>query len=232
MTEILRILSDHFQDSQDIVEFEFLSTEKRSYDAPIVAMSSSLKGFLPVPRNLNRISRWAESTNMSKGSILLSLSNIKGSELRGGGQAFAHHNKMRLIGSAPKESFQKVGKRLLSKSDRLVALSSKVKLVDKSVGNLIFLDFACKNDKTGRKNAITVIRQLGLRGVLVDSGRSFHFYSSAHFSFEDWARKMGEALLFSPITDGAWIAHQLIEGRSALRISKKAGGELTLVANI
>jgi hypothetical protein len=51
---------------------------------------------------------------------------------------------------------------------------------------------------------------------------------------ESLVRFLGKVLLFAPIVDRAWVAHQLIEGACALRISSRAGygGPPRLVAEL
>ncbi len=71
--------------------------------------------------------------------------------------------------------------------------------------------------------AARLLSHLGIHGYLFGSGRSFHFYGSALVSSERLTRFLGQALLLAPLVDERWIAHQLIEGSSALRVS--AGSE-------
>ncbi len=61
-------------------------------------------------------------------------------------------------------------------------------------------------------------------GFLLQSGESYHFYGKGLLDDRALVRFLGQALLLAPVIDRAWIAHQLIEGASALRISKKPSG--------
>jgi hypothetical protein len=76
---------------------------------------------------------------------------------------------------------------------------------------------------------------LGLRGLLFESGRSFHFYGADPVTLPDLVSILGRAQLLSPIVDSRWVSHQLIDGRCALRIStdsEKTPVPLTFVARI
>lgn len=232
MSKIVDILIDNFGKADGVSEFEFLRTEERSYSSPVEAMVSSIEGYLPIPKNLRRLSRLSSLTNISKGSLLLSLAHMRGLRLRSDGKAFGHHNRMQLAGKASADEFSQVALALLSNSRGIVAVSSRVRKIDGSIRHFLMLDFACRNDEVGQDYAISILRQLDVHGILINSGRSFHFYSDTHFPYDEWVSKMGHALLFAPLTDGAWIAHQLIEGRAALRISKKGQYELQHVLTI
>jgi hypothetical protein len=61
--------------------------------------------------------------------------------------------------------------------------------------------------------------QLGVPGYLLRSGRSYHFYGERLLDQSENYRFLGTALLLAPLVDQRWIAHQLIEGQGALRIS-------------
>ena len=232
MNEVLQALSTHFQSIEELQEIELLTTEQREYAAPAVAMVSAVDGFPPVPINLRRLERFADSTRFSKASLLLALANYRKLSLRGSAAAFGHHNKMRTAECVAIDKFAERAEWMIDNSREMLAVSSRFRSLDGEERNFLLIDFACKNDDVGRKSVTKVLEVLSLKGLLIDSGNSYHFYSEQHFAFVDWVKKMGEVLLFSPIVDGAWVAHQLIEGRSALRISAKGSKLLKLVSNI
>jgi hypothetical protein len=55
--------------------------------------------------------------------------------------------------------------------------------------------------------------------ILLRSGRSYHAWGTKTLPDSDYPAFLAKAMLYSPIIDRAYLAHQLIEGRSALRIS-------------
>lgn len=97
---------------------------------------------------------------------------------------------------------------------RIVSLTSRVRM---SVGSrhLPMLDFTT-SDLTLAMSAAEV---LGLHGVLVASGRSFHFFGDELLEDEGLRPFLARAQLLAPIVDDRWVSHQLIDGRCALRIS-------------
>lgn len=74
------------------------------------------------------------------------------------------------------------------------------------------------------------LAHLGLEhGYILDSGSSYHFIGIDIISYYDYMRLLYNAYLLSPITDGRWIAHQLIEESCNLRIGEKKGFTPTLI---
>jgi len=103
-------------------------------------------------------------------------------------------------------------------SGRLVAITSLVS-DEGDEAHLQMLDFHTIYSVELTPLVIQVIRSLGCRGALLRSGKSYHFYGLKLLGAPALPAFLGRALLFDPILDRAWIAHQLIEGRCALRIS-------------
>lgn len=58
------------------------------------------------------------------------------------------------------------------------------------------------------------------RGVILTSGRSYHFYGFDLLTQQQWFTFMGRCLLLAPLTDSRYIAHRLIEGEAALRLTR------------
>jgi hypothetical protein len=102
---------------------------------------------------------------------------------------------------------------------QMLAASSRVERAGKEDMHIPMLDFHCsvsaENDQRVRFIAIA----LGLHGYIVHSGQSYHFYGSGLIATEELVTLLSSALLFSPIIDRAWIAHQIIERACGLRIS-------------
>jgi len=107
-----------------------------------------------------------------------------------------------------------------SKSGKLLVLTS---LVADTNGerHLRLLDFHCAYSASTTALVGAVIDLLGCHGTLLSSGKSYHFYGDPLLNGNDLRRFLGHALLFEPIVDRAWIAHQLIEGCCALRVSDR-----------
>lgn len=105
-------------------------------------------------------------------------------------------------------------------ADLVLAMSSRCMANDGSERFLPMLDFQCQPDAY-----FLAALQFGLKkiapggGALVDSGRSFHFYGFRDMTKSQWREFMYRALLLAPLTDARYVAHRLIDGYAALRIT-------------
>jgi len=97
---------------------------------------------------------------------------------------------------------------------------SEIVMTDGSIRHLPMIDFHCPPTTAGRIAATAVCKRIFPNGsLLLKSGESFHAYGLELMATSDFFSFLGRALLYSPIIDRAYIAHQLIERRCALRIS-------------
>jgi hypothetical protein len=106
------------------------------------------------------------------------------------------------------------------KSGEMVVLLSRVKLSNGVVAHIPMLDFACPDSPNARVVLPHVLAQLGEAGVLVASGASFHFYGFRLMTDSERIRFLAKALLYHPIVDGRYIAHELLEPATSLRLSR------------
>jgi hypothetical protein len=104
---------------------------------------------------------------------------------------------------------------------RLLAVTSLVEMEDGSFKHLPMLDFHIGYSDSATKLVVEVIKSLESSGTLLKSGKSYHFYGGSLLSARELQAFLGRALLYTPIIDRAWTAHQIIEGRCALRISPR-----------
>jgi hypothetical protein len=82
------------------------------------------------------------------------------------------------------------------------------------------LDFQVAVSPAATELATALLAELGVGGWLLSSGHSYHFIGDEPLAGAgELAAFLGRALLFAPVVDGRWVAHQLIEGACALRIS-------------
>jgi hypothetical protein len=110
-----------------------------------------------------------------------------------------------------------------TKSDTILVINSRVRLSDGGHRHIPMLDFHCPPNSRNEALALRVSSLVcPSGGYLLESGKSYHFYGKGLISERDLPAFLGHALLFSPVIDRAWIAHQLIEGACGLRISAKA----------
>jgi len=112
-----------------------------------------------------------------------------------------------------------------------IAVLSEISLVDGSVGHIPMLDFHCRTCENNLKLVSAVSKRLFHGGGFVlESGESYHGIGLEIVSAEKFIDFLSRSLLFCPIVDRAYIAHQLIDRRCSLRISK--GGRSQKVPHV
>ena len=102
---------------------------------------------------------------------------------------------------------------------RVLAICSEVLIGDGQRRHIPMLDFHCPANKQNDSLVKRIVSELGLTGFVAASGRSYHFYGCELVKEGKLVKMLAKALLFCPIIDRAWIAHQLIEGACGLRVS-------------
>ena len=140
-----------------------------------------------------------------------------------GVKALVRHNEMVVTSTIKSSEWSSSCNNILvdNPSKSMIALSSCVKIENGELAHIPMLDFACNNDESGFISAVTALKELSVPGFLLNSGKSFHFYGKKLLSNKDFFSFLGKAALLTPIIDAPWIAHQLIEGAAALRLSAK-----------
>ncbi|MDX7696357.1 hypothetical protein [Aeromonas dhakensis] len=104
-----------------------------------------------------------------------------------------------------------------------LAINSKVILRDGQIKHIPMLDFKIKSSTENTAFVQAVINTLGQTGSVLDSGKSYHFIGDTLITKNELTKLLANFILFHPISDKSWAAHQLIEGSASLRISKKYG---------
>lgn len=119
-------------------------------------------------------------------------------------------------------------------ADRMVAVSSKIEIESGKHLHTPMLDFHCPASDQNLQLVLAALESLKVgKGMVVASGKSYHFYGGSLISRDDLGRFLARALLLAPIIDRAWIAHQLYEGACALRVSPRPeSGEPKVIAHI
>jgi hypothetical protein len=106
------------------------------------------------------------------------------------------------------------------RDDQIVVLTSELEMTDGTVVHIPMLDFACPDSEQNLRVVERVLAELGEPGAILASGSSFHFYGSQLLTEPERLRFLARALLFAPIVDSRWVAHDLLERASSLRISR------------
>jgi len=109
----------------------------------------------------------------------------------------------------------------LCQPNESVSLISEIRLRNGRIGHIPFLDFHCPVSKRAEPLVLAVAKKIFCGSVLVlNSGHSYHAVGTTILKSTALTEFLARALLFGPIVDRAYIAHQLIEQRCALRISR------------
>ena len=102
-----------------------------------------------------------------------------------------------------------------------ISIASKCVTANKEIRHIPLMDFACPPTPAYEQFIVDALQKIGYKkGVLVRSGKSFHFYGLELITAEQWQQFMSYGILLSPFTDVRYIGHRLISGYSLLRIEK------------
>jgi len=105
--------------------------------------------------------------------------------------------------------------------DHVIALDSRCTLVDDTDAHLPLMDFRMLPHGTNVTNIITAVRAVGqVSGAILRSGQSYHYYGFEPLTTQQWLRFCARCLLLSPLTDSRYIAHRILAGAAALRITQ------------
>jgi hypothetical protein len=104
---------------------------------------------------------------------------------------------------------------------RALAISSEVRGHDGNRRHVPMLDLRWQPSDRNLEIVVEVIKASSLRGFIVNSGHSYHFYGSELINAPELPAFLGRSLLWGPMIDRRWVAHQLIEGACALRIAPR-----------
>jgi hypothetical protein len=105
------------------------------------------------------------------------------------------------------------------KAGFVLALSSKVQLKTGGFAHIPMMDFRCAPSPKNKAVVKRALKAMGEdAGLLIDSGRSYHFYGVRLLSQDLWIRFLALGILFNPIVDARYIAHRLADGACRLRV--------------
>lgn len=111
-------------------------------------------------------------------------------------------------------------KKVASGGQRNIGLASRVELTHAEAHHLALMDFHCDVTAKNAYMVAAICRRLMPAGfLLLDSGDSYHACGVALLTVEERLEFLGRSLFFAPIVDSTYIAHQLIQSMSSIRIS-------------
>lgn len=107
-----------------------------------------------------------------------------------------------------------------------LAFLSRVNTGSSSFSHIPLLDLHVKKSNQSLSMVLSIARRLlGEAHVVLETIRSYHVFGVQLLTENQAMLFLSKAVLFSPITDHAYIAHQLLEGESALRITGRANDD-------
>lgn len=110
---------------------------------------------------------------------------------------------------------------LAQSGQRNLGLSSLVHDDQGHAWHLPLLDFHCDISSQNEELAALICSHVMPGGyILIDSGDSYHACGTSLLSPGERIQMLGKALLAAPVVDGHYIAHQLQQEASSIRISK------------
>jgi hypothetical protein len=138
-------------------------------------------------------------------------------------QAAIHNDEQdRILEVVREEIAQSFWKNLLDslKEHFVLAISSKVTLKAGGIAHIPLMDFKCAPTAQNVDLAVKAFKEIGQEhGVLLNSGKSFHFYGYPLLDPAAWRAFMGHSLLLSDFVDTRYVGHALINDECRLRIS-------------
>jgi hypothetical protein len=143
----------------------------------------------------------------------------------------AFHNKIISKIEVPRENLNIIDDYASSITDNF-GINSCITKFNQELSHFVLLDFHIPNNSHTVPCVEQLIKLLNLTGYLLETNKSYHFIGDKLVSTVDLTKILYNALLYSPIIDKNWIAHQLIEGSCTLRITPKEGRSPFLIKKI
>lgn len=143
--------------------------------------------------------------------------------------ALSHNTNIDKIKTLDIESIKEL---LLTNKQENLSLNSEIQLKNKTIKHFFLLDFHIYPSTNNLQIISNILQILKLHGYILNSGESYHFVSSSFFDLDSLINLLAKSLLFSPIVDRAWVAHQILERSCSLRVGKKHGFVPTVIKEI
>jgi len=105
--------------------------------------------------------------------------------------------------------------------EKVIAITSDLKLFDTDERfHIPMMDFDCEISCENLEKIQTFLKISDKKGVILQSGRSYHYYGIELIPEREWLMFLGRCLLFMDYTDSRYIGHRIIDGYGSLRISE------------
>lgn len=121
---------------------------------------------------------------------------------------------------------------LMAKPHENLSLNSEVYFKNNVIKHFFLLDFHVFPSANNLIIVSDILDILDLHGYILNSGESYHFLSDSFFEVDSLIDLLAKSMLFSPIVDNRWIAHQMIERSCSLRVGEKHSIAPTVIKKI
>lgn len=108
---------------------------------------------------------------------------------------------------------------------KALVLCSKVETSEDEILHIPMLDFECAVSSQNLSKAEDFVRELKDIGLILESGRSYHYYSFNVVPHNRWLKFMARSLLFTGFIDCRHIGHRILSGEARLRLAKIEGSD-------
>jgi hypothetical protein len=102
---------------------------------------------------------------------------------------------------------------------RLLAICSQCPSRTPGARQIPMMDFRCDATDAGLKTLVAAMTKIDMRGFILKSGRSYHFYGTRLLDEPQWQDFLGQSLLLGDLADWRYVGHCLVRGICTLRIS-------------
>jgi hypothetical protein len=113
--------------------------------------------------------------------------------------------------------------------NRALVLCSRVETFEDETMHIPMLDFECGVSDENLCELHEFITAVKEKGLILESGRSYHFYGFNLLSVDKWRDFMSMAGLFTGFTDNRHIHHRLLSKEARLRLAKIEGSDRYLL---
>lgn len=209
----LEVLSEVIKKNSDIELLTFAKYPKQTLLQDKIELNNIDEDFISAAltiRNQLRLPFWD--------SLMLSMFDKENSSTNLLSSALSHNPNSEKITTRDLEKIQNYIK--VNPQENL-SLNSAVYFKDKTIKHFFLIDFHIFTSDNNLRIVLDIITTLNLHGYVLDSGESYHFMSDSFFEVEELINLLAKILLFSPIVDRAWVAHQILERSCSLRVGMK-----------
>lgn len=224
MMDTLDILENYIIQNQQVTTLTFCSYPKQVLIQEELKLSESANAFI------NNALKFRKETDLPFwDSLMLSFFNKKHVPDALLHCALRHNNNVSRIKT---NDIKAIRDYLSCNPDANLSLNSEVTIENGGTKHFFMIDFHVRQSENNLVTISKLLKILQLKGYILDSGESYHFISKNLYDLEIIIDLLAKALLFSPLIDRAWVAHQILERSCSLRVGTKHQKKPFLIKDI